>query len=125
MAVGHQRNRNVRTDHHAGQQVAQHDRLLEPLKEDRGDGGGAQHQGQGLKKVVCVVHAFLNISVTRNGGVERTYIVKSKPWQLQVVAESAEIVATTPGTARAAVHPRAVLSAPLRLLQFYFGRRPR
>ena len=42
VALGLERNRHVRPDDHAGQQIAQHDRLPQPLEEDRRDGRDAQ-----------------------------------------------------------------------------------
>ena len=48
LRVGGQGNGDVGTNHQSGQQVAQHDRLLESLKEDGGHRGRAEHQRQGL-----------------------------------------------------------------------------
>ena len=43
LGVGEQRNRHVGPDNQAGDQIADHDRLANFLKDDGGDGGDAQH----------------------------------------------------------------------------------
>ena len=55
--VGDERDRQVRPDDEAGEQVAEHDRLAQPLEQHRRDGGDAEDDGERLEKLVGLQHA--------------------------------------------------------------------
>ena len=55
--VGDERDRQVRADDDAGEQVAEHDRLPQALEDDGRDRRDAQHQRERAQKNVGLVHA--------------------------------------------------------------------
>ena len=56
-AVRDERDRHVRPDDQAGDDVSEDDRLAEPLEQDGGDRGDAEDDRQGFEKLVGVVHS--------------------------------------------------------------------
>ena len=73
--VGYERDRDVGAHDHPGQEVAEDDRLPDPLKDDRRHRGGAEHHGQRLEKIVGVVQR----TVLGARGVRKSVSLGARP----------------------------------------------
>ena len=66
--VGDERDRDVRPDDEPGEDVAEHDRLVQPLEDDGRDRGDAEHDREGLQELVRSVHSFVGTTPASVGG---------------------------------------------------------
>ena len=80
-AVGDQRDGTCGPDDEPGEDVAEHDRLAQPLEDDGRDGGDAEDDGQRPEELVHVVHQpGLGIVPWRRAGAQTLPPPSSKRW---------------------------------------------